>query len=160
MLFGKRSDRLADRLRYWCVQRLCIDASQVWLLFLIIAYYLPQRSCEGYVFTYVCLSTGGWYPSMPGNRSLGEVCSKGECGPGGICSGGVCSWGGSGPRGSGPRGCPKGVWSGGCLLRGGLLCYLGDPPKADGYCCRGYASYWNAFSVADLRGGTRDARPP
>ena len=23
-------------------------------------YYRPQRSCEGYVFTGVCLSTGGW----------------------------------------------------------------------------------------------------
>ena len=64
--------------------------------------YRPQRSCEGYVFTGVCLSTGGgipaclaaclwgggrgdggcgcypsmhcrWYPSMPCNRSPGGV---------------------------------------------------------------------------------------
>ena len=46
----------------------------------LVIYYHPQRSCEGYVFTGVCLSTGGgwypsmpcrWYPSMPFNRSPG-----------------------------------------------------------------------------------------
>ena len=39
--------------------------------------YLPQRSCKGYAFTGVCLSTGG--------------CLVPEGGPG---PGGVCSWGG------------------------------------------------------------------
>ena len=38
-------------------------------------YYRPQRSCEVYVFTSVCLSTGGawsggWYPSMHWGRPL------------------------------------------------------------------------------------------
>ena len=31
---------------------------------------------------------------------------------------------------------------GGCLLRGRVW---RPPPKADGYCCGRYASYWNAF---------------
>ena len=46
----------------------------------LVIYYHPQRSCKSYVFTGVCLSTGGgggwypsmpwrWYPSMPFNRS-------------------------------------------------------------------------------------------
>ena len=41
-------------------------------------FYRPQRSCEGYVFTGVCLSTvgGGWYPSMPCSRSRGGVLSQ------------------------------------------------------------------------------------
>ena len=36
-----------------------------------IHYYRPQRSCEGYVFTSVCLSTGGgstWPGTPPGTR--------------------------------------------------------------------------------------------
>ena len=60
--------------------------------------YHPQRSCEGYVFTGVCLSTGGlypsmpckWYPSMPCSRSLGGVCSRGVPALGGSASGGGC----------------------------------------------------------------------
>ena len=66
--------------------------------------------CEGYVFTRVCLSTGGWYPSMP------------------------CRFPGPHPGGK-LRGL---AW--GDLLPGGC----GDPPH-DGYCCRQYTSYWNAF---------------
>ena len=89
-----------------------------------------------------CLAAGlgGWYPNMP------------------------CRFPGPHPRGS------WGVWpvgglqshtwegpalGGGCLLRGGWGCLLpqrcllprgvcGDPP-CDSYCCRWYASYWNAF---------------
>ena len=85
-------------------------------------YYRPQRSCEGYVFIRVCDSVyrGGAIPAciaggIPACLAAGGVCSRGSA-PGGACSGGVCS--------------------GGC----------GDPPpKADGYCCGRYASYWNAF---------------
>ena len=57
--------------------------------------YRPQRSCEGYIFTGVCLSTGGGslLPGVPG--------------PGGcLLQGGVCSQGGC-------------LVPGGCLLRGG-----------------------------------------
>ena len=55
--------------------------------------------------------------------------------------------------------CSGGVWSGGCLLGGGVpapggmlvpggvwsggMVPGGDPP--DGYCCGQYTSYWNAF---------------
>ena len=45
------------------------------------------------------------------------------------CSRGVCSQGGSAPGG--------GACSGGVCVE--------TPPKADGYCCGRYASYWNAF---------------
>ena len=31
-----------------------------------INYYRPQQSCEGYVFTGVCLSTGGVHCGVPG----------------------------------------------------------------------------------------------
>ena len=52
--------------------------------------YRPQRSCEGYVFTGVCLSTGGgggwypsmpcrWYPSMPCSRSSGGCYPSMHC---------------------------------------------------------------------------------
>ena len=38
------------------------------------AFLFPPANvvCKGYVFTGVCLSTGGCYPSMPCSRSLGE----------------------------------------------------------------------------------------
>ena len=41
-------------------------------------YYHPQRSCEGYVFTGVSLSTrgGGWYPSMPCRWYPSMPCSR------------------------------------------------------------------------------------
>ena len=54
-------------------------------------YYRPRRSCEGYVFTRVCLSTGGDVP-----------------GPGKVCSGG-------GVPGAG------GLLLGRCLVPGGGL---------------------------------------
>ena len=109
-----------------------------------INFYRPQRSCEGYVFTGVCLSTGG------GAWSWG-VCSRGVPGPGGMSAGGGClvlGW------------CllPGGAWSwrvcsGGCLVLGGSApgggCLVPGgawwrPPR-DGYCCGRYASFWNAF---------------
>ena len=45
-------------------------------------YYRPQRSCEGYVFTGVCLSTGG------GSAPRGSVCSGGCLVQGGLLPGG------------------------------------------------------------------------
>ena len=88
-------------------------------------YYRPQRSCEGYVFTGICLSTEGWGCLVPGG-----VCSGG---------GGVCCWGGV---------CSRGAVSapGGCLLQGVSHHALRQtPPGRDGYSCGRYASYWNAF---------------
>ena len=43
--------------------------------------YHPQRSCEGYVFTGLCLSTrggGGWYPSMPCRWYPNMPCSRSQ----------------------------------------------------------------------------------
>ena len=85
--------------------------------------YRRQRSCDGYVFTDVCVHRGGgipaclcrWYPSMPCNRSPGGSGPGGVPARGVVCSQGICSWGET------------------------------PPPKADGYCCGRYASYWNAF---------------
>ena len=56
-------------------------------------FYRPQRSCEGYVFTGVCLSTWGEgeYPSMPCRWYPSRSCSR---------SRGVRAWGGG--RGGDP----------------------------------------------------------
>ena len=79
------------------------------------------------------------------------------------------SWGGSGP-GPHPRGKLRGIWLGGCVCSRGCLIPGGSAPGGmptprgvsapggsargrgvatplprDGYCCRRYASYWNAF---------------
>ena len=122
--------------------------------------YRLQRSCEGYAFTRVCDSVhrGGyssihcrWYPSMPCSR--GRVPTRG-----GVCDRGSLLWGVPAPgdllpgvpalEGGYPLG---GTCSGGCLLQGvpalGGACSGGTETllKADGYCCRWYASYWNAF---------------
>ena len=90
----------------------------------VVHHYSPQRSCEGYVFTGVCLSTGGCVHV-----------------PGGVSFGGCMVWG-----------CMVlGVWSqGGCMVPGGGWLsgsrgVSGRPPGRDGYCCGRYASYWNAF---------------
>ena len=82
----------------------------------ICTFYRPQRSCEGYVFTGVCLSTGG--VSAPKGLGLG-VCSRGVSAPRGVGVGcllpGVCAWSGRG-----------------CLLPGGVgiqACTEADPPR-------------------------------
>ena len=86
--------------------------------------FLPSANevCEGYVFTCVCLSTGG--------------CR----GPGGL------------PRGvSRPRGCVQAQAWGVSRPRPSGVCIPActdantPPPPADGYCCGRYASYWNAL---------------
>ena len=81
--------------------------------------YCLQRSCKGYIFTGVYLSTGGC------------LLGGGVTGPGG------CLFPG---RGRclvlvGMPG-PGGTWSGGGLV---------SPTGRDGYCYGRYASYWNAF---------------
>ena len=63
--------------------------------------YCQKRSCEGYVFTGMCLSTGvAWSGGVLGVPDQGGVCSRGGFGgclvPGG---GWVCSWRVSGPGG-------------------------------------------------------------
>ena len=58
-------------------------------------FYRPQRSCKGYVFTGVCLSTGGGWCLLPGGRLV-----VGCLFPGGLIQGVV--------------------WSGRCLLPGGV----------------------------------------
>ena len=79
-----------------------------------------------------------WYPSIPCSRFPGGAIPAclvtglqggllgGLPAQGGLLLGGLL-WG---------------VCFGGLLLGGGGC---GDPPKADGYCCEQYASYWNAF---------------
>ena len=79
---------------------------------MILRCYRQQRSCEGYVFTGVCLSTGGGLlqagvPGPGGCLVPGEgSASGGMPGPGG----GVCSSGVPGPGGSAPRGVPGPGW--------------------------------------------------
>ena len=82
--------------------------------------YRPQRSCEGYVFTGVCLSTGGCL--VPGGGVGIPACTEAE------------------PP---PPGRDRGAW-----FQGGLVSQHAPrqtPPGRDGYCCGRYASYWNAF---------------
>ena len=90
-------------------------------------HYRPQRSCEGYVFTGVCLSTGGGF-LVGGSWSRGCLVGGGACSRG-VCSQGVCSQGG---------------W----LVSQHAL--RQTPPGRDGYCCGWYASYWNAFLLRFL----------
>ena len=71
-------------------------------LFFRAPFYRPQRSCEGYVFTGVCLSTG-----------RGGMSGRGVPGPGGcLVLEGVCAWSRGVPA---PRGCllpgRGGAWS-------------------------------------------------
>ena len=122
------------------------DLSTYIVLKVKLLYYRPQRSCEGYVFTGVCLSTGGcaipaciaggipaclaaglggcytsmhcrWYASMPCSRSpRGGACSS-RCLLGGCLLGGCLLQGGSAPRGC----LLWGVWRPPCKSRRLLL---------------------------------------
>ena len=107
------------------------------------SFFTPVNEvCKGYVFTGVCLSTGGCACSWGGGCD---------------CSQGVPAFGGGVPGPTGvpaPRGAwSRGVWSGGWVpapwgsgLRG---VPDGDSPMPpippDDLCCGRYASYWNAF---------------
>ena len=75
-----------------------------------------------------------WYPSnalQQGGLLLGGTSSREGC----LLRGGACSRGYLLPV----RACSRG---GACSQ--GCVC-VETPPKADGYCCGRYASYWNAF---------------
>ena len=85
-------------------------------------YFRPQTKFAKVMFldVSVILSTGGCL--LPGGLSAPVgVSAPGESARGLSAPGGACSWGG-------------GACSGGCLV---------ETPW-DGYCCRQYASYWNA----------------
>ena len=85
-------------------------------------YFRPQTKFAKVMFldVSVILSPGGCL--LPG----GAVISRGCVYSRRVCSGFVCS--------------------GGCLLLGGGVCAGGCLVETpwDGYCCRQYASYWNA----------------
>ena len=113
--------------------------------------YRPQRSCEGYVFTPVCLSTGGGASSLLGDSGRFEGGAPGTCLPTAqnflnfmqffakfgkiICwrplqrvgapsygESWICPWGGLVPGGSAPRG----------------VCYWGGVPgPREGVCSQG-----------------------
>ena len=75
-------------------------------------FYRPQRSCKGYVFTGVCLSTGGGgWCLLPGGGAPG----RGVPAPRGPHPGGCLVWEVPAPGGVPGQG---GAWSGGCLVRG------------------------------------------
>ena len=95
-------------------------------------YNHPQRSCEGYVFTPVCLSTGGiylsacWDTTTPRSRHPPGAGTPPEAGT---------------PREQTPP-------------RAGTPQEQTPPPPgsrhppADGYCCGRYTSYWNTFLLS------------
>ena len=92
-----------------------------------LAHYRPQRSWGKVMFLHVCviLFTGGMLSQhalqVVSQHALQQV-SRGGC----LVPGGVCSQGSA--------------WS-----RRGLLPGVPGGDPQDGYCCRRYASYWNAF---------------
>ena len=52
----------------------------------------------------------------------------------------------------------EGDLTGGCLLRGVLLWGVLRPP-CDGYCCRWYTFYWNAFLFFHIKSGADPGFP-
>ena len=105
-------------------------------------YYRPQ-SWEGYVFTGVCLSTGGIACSWGGCLVLGVSARGGACSRrclvlGCLLPGGAWSQGVPGPGGvSAPGGC---LILGGCLLPGGCLVPGGVPGPGGGLLLGGLVS--------------------
>ena len=107
--------------------------------------------CEGYVFTGVCLSTGGWH-AWWGACMAGGVCGRG-CAWQGACVAGGHTWQG-GMHGGGGM-CGRGhAWWGACIAVGGGHVWQGECAWCWGMCGRyyeiwsmsgRYASYWNAF---------------
>ena len=136
-----------------------------------VSYYRPQRSCGKVMFLYLCviMFTGG---SSVQGRSLsrrGVSVQKG-----GLCPGGSLS--GTPPYGNIKLVCilmecilvklqmqmklQNGyvftpVCQSFCSQGGSAQCMVGytplgrHPPRADGYCCGRYASYWNAFLLPE-----------
>ena len=88
------------------------------------ACYRPQRSCEGYVFTGVCLSTRGVSASVHAgipHTPLEQTPPRADTPPGSRHPHSRHSPGVDIPPGAEP------------------------PPKKDGHCCGWCASHWNAF---------------
>ena len=119
---------------------------------------ITARKCEGYVFTRVCLSTGGWYSSMHCSRSpgrgisrptpRGEVEGSGQRGLQAHTQGGlqVHTWGSPGPHpGGSPGPHPLGLQA---HTQGGVSQHALRQTQSDGYCHGQYASYWNAFLLS------------
>ena len=117
-------------------------------------FYCPQIKFAKVMFIHVCLSTGGWHPSMPcrwypsmpaGLQGVypSMLCRYPDPHPGGSLrglAGGVFRPTPRGEvQGSGQEGSP------GPHRGGGSQHALRQTPTPDGYCCGWYASYWNAF---------------
>ena len=89
------------------------------------------------MFLHVSVNGGGAIPAcIAGGIPAvgGGACSRGVPAPGVSAPGGCLLWGVPAP--------------GGCLLgEGGVE----TPPKTSSYCCRRYASYWNAFLLTSAR---------
>ena len=132
----------------WLLLRMvCILLECILVLLLLPSATKLQRLCF-----YTCLSFCPWGGGVLSQHALQMISEpalqQGGSAPWGVPGpgGGVCSRGGV----PGLRGCLLwGVCSGGACSRGSAPCGGGrvwrPPPKADGYCCRRYASYWNAF---------------
>ena len=109
---------------------------------LLIHFYRPQRSCEGYVFTGVCLSTGGclpqcmlgYHPPRSRHPPPGADTPRSRHPPGADIPPGADS-----PRSRHPPGADNSPGADTPLEQ------TPPPPGRDGYCCGRYASYWNAF---------------
>ena len=94
--------------------------------------YRPLRSCEGYVFTPVCLSTGrGGLPQCRDTTPLGAGTPRAD----------TPQEQASPPRSRPPqsRNPREQTPTGSRPPRDQA------PPQANGYCCGRYASYWNTF---------------
>ena len=130
---------------------------------------ISSEVCEGYVFPRVCHSVhGGRRGGIPAYILGGILACLAAClgGGGGIpaCLAGFQAH----TQGGKLRGLARGglqahtqgkvegsglggLLPRGCLLQGGLLWWgVGLPPPHDHYCCRRYASYWNAFLFFDF----------
>ena len=97
--------------------------------------YRPQRSCEGYLFTPFCLSTGGGgsasvYAGIPPPPEQTPQTSPPETRH--------PPWEGAPPPEQAPLVANSPLWN-------SPPPGAAPPPPADGYCCGRYASYWNAF---------------
>ena len=126
-------------LQYGKTQLLSVSRCNMNILqFYTSRFYRPQRSCEGYVFTGVCLSTGGggvclsaWWDTTPRSRHPPEQTPPGPDTP---------------PRADTPQ--SRHPWEQTPPVADTPL--GPDPPGADtplryGHCWGRYASYWNAF---------------
>ena len=122
-----------------------------WILLEPLLFTVRNEVAKGYVFTRVCQSFClrgvcypsmhcRWYPSMP---CSGGVLSKHALQ---VVSQHTLQWGVLSQHALQVVS-QHALQQGGGLLLGGA-CSRGvwrPPPKADGYCCGRYASYWNAF---------------